>query len=396
MPFESTESSSTASFVCTLKKHRGPKACSERHLFQLPARDNMQDKPSDMPDEAPLITVAMPAFNSAGYISQAIDSVLAQTWTDFELLLVDDGSSDQTLSIMRQYETDARVRVVALPYNRGRPYARGQCLAYARGPYIAMLDADDWCAPDRLERQLAYLQAHPDVSVVGSWSRRVDADGRPLPDSMRREPTTAEAVRCEMLFRCPLHNPTVLARTAALREYGYDEAFRNAEDYDLWARMNSACRMANLPLKLTSYRRHAGQATAADELPIEDDWQKIHARQLTALGLTFSKQDLQYHALLHRGRRHFRERTGHGMDIAYVRWARRWLEALMHANTGCQRYPQRTFVHMLGQLWWSLCRKAAREAGMAVWLEFAASPLKQAALRAGLGRMVDRLTPAVG
>jgi glycosyltransferase involved in cell wall biosynthesis len=356
----------------------------------------MQHKANRMPATKPRITVAMPAFNSADYIGQAVDSVLAQTWTDFELLLVDDGSSDDTLSIMQQYKTDSRVRVVILPHNRGRPHARGQCLEHARGEYIAMLDADDWCEPDRLERQLVYLEAHPDISVVGSWSRRVDADGRPLPDSMRREPITPEAVRCEMLFRCPLHNPTVLARTAALREHGYDEHFQNAEDYDLWARMNATCRMANLPLKLTSYRRHAGQATSADELPIEQDWQKIHARLLTALGVIFDEQDLRYHALLHRGRRHFRERTGHAMDIAYVRWARRWLETLMRANAGCQRYPQGALARMVGQLWWALCRKAAREAGMAVWLEFGASPLKQAALRAGLARMAGRFRPIDG
>lgn len=347
----------------------------------------MQDQPSHRPDTAPLITVAMPAFNSACYIRQAIDSVLAQTWTDFELLLVDDGSSDETLSIMRQYESDARVCVVALPCNRGRPYARGQCLEHARGDYVAMLDADDWCEPDRLERQLAYLEAHPDISVVGSWSRRVDADGRSLPDGMRHEPIAPEAVCCEMLFRCPLHNPTVLARTSALRDHGYDEHFQNAEDYDLWARMNTTCRMANLPLKLTSYRRHAAQATTADELPIEQDWQAIHGRLLAAMGVTFSQQDLQYHALLHRGRRHFRDRTGRDMDRDYIRWARVWLEMLVAANAEQRIYPEPTFSAMVGQLWWGLCRKAARKAGMAVWLEFGRSSLKQAVLRASGAHM---------
>lgn len=343
---------------------------------------NMQDKLGDTPGATPLITVAMPAFNSAVYISQAIDSVLAQTWTDFELLLIDDGSGDQTLSIMRQYETDARVRVVALPSNRGRPNARGQCLERARGQYIAMLDADDWCAPDRLERQLAYLAAHPEIAAVGTWFWRVDADGRSLSDAIRRDPITPEAVRCEMLFRCPLHNPTVLARTAILREYGYDEHFHNAEDYDLWARMSATCRMANLALKLTSYRRHAAQATTADDLPVEQDWQAIHARLLSALGMTFNQQDLQYHALLYRGRRHFRERIGRDMDRAYIRWARRWLEALVQANAEHRIYPEPAFSATAGRLWWTLCRKAAREAGMPVWYEFARSSLRQAALRA--------------
>lgn len=349
----------------------------------------MQDTLSHRSGQTPLITVAIPAFNSADYIGQAIDSVLAQTLTDFELLLIDDGSSDDTLSTMRRYETDSRVRVRALADNGGRPHARGIGLDYARGEYLAMLDADDWCEPERLQRQVTYLQTHPDIAVVGSWFWRVDADGRPLSDSVRRDPISPDAVRCEMLFRCPLHNPTVVARTAVLRDYGYDEHFRHAEDYDLWARMNATCRMGNLPMKLTSYRRHEAQATSADELPIEQDWQAIHARLLTALGVTFNQQDLQYHALLYRGRRHFRERIGHDMDSAYIRWARRWLEALVAANAAHRIYPESTFSAMVGQLWWQVCRKASRAAGTPVWIEFARSRLWQSALRAGLMYAAD-------
>lgn len=324
----------------------------------------------------PRVTVFIAAYNAADTLGEAMDSVLAQTWSDFELLIVDDASIDATPILCRRYMTDSRVRVVRLEDNVGRAEVRNAGMARARGEYLAMLDADDRCMPQRLARQVAFLDAHPAIDVLGTWSHLIDDAGERRSPKKNQWRLTPDEVACWLLFRGIIHNPTIMARTDAMRGYRYDRDFPVAEDYDLWDRMRPQHGMALLPESLTEYRIHDGQASIARVEEGRERRRAIQARQLSALGMTFDDRDLRYHHLLYTGRRMFREQTGHAMDIEYVVWAEDWLRRLIAANRETRCYPEPAFARTAAALFFSVGRKAAKGGrSIRVGYRFLRSPL---------------------
>ena len=183
----------------------------------------------------PKVTVFIPVHNREDYICVAVNSILAQTFEDFELVVVDDGSSDRTVEVLQRY-SDRRLRVARNPENLGIPATRNHGLELARGDYIALLDSDDHAYPRRLERQVKYLDANPDIAQVGSWCSFMDSEGNML-DKVRRQPLKPDDIHAHLLFHCPVINRTVMARTAALRGLGYDTDFPRCQDYDMHCRL---------------------------------------------------------------------------------------------------------------------------------------------------------------
>lgn len=345
----------------------------------------MQNRPS-----VPRVSVFIPAFNAGPYIADAIDSVLAQTWSDFELLIIDDGSTDDTRMVLERYAGDGRIHIEYNEVNRGTPWTRNRGLAMVRGEFLALLDADDVCLPDRLRDQVDFLDRNPDIAVVGTRVAKSDDEGRALPiDRRRRQWFQPDDIAVEMLFSCPVLQPTMMARTSVLKAYGYDGAFAVAQDYEQFVRMTPEQRFAVMPQALTLYRQHASQATSAKVEQMRAARHALQARQLTELGMTFDADDVARHDLLFKfkGRRLFRELGGGELDIAFVRWARDWIERLLQANTATRRYPEPAFARIVAGRWFFVCRKAAAGPGRgAVWREF---------LRArGLAAVLMRTTPA--
>ncbi|HET7313109.1 glycosyltransferase family A protein [Salinisphaera sp.] len=339
----------------------------------------------------PRVSVLIPAFNAGRYIGEAIESVLAQSWTDFELIVVDDGSSDDTAAVCAaRARADSRVRLISQQRNRGRPWARNEALRCARGEFVAMLDADDRCMPDRLATQVAFLQAHPTIDVVGSWWHTIDENGQRLPPNRNKQRyLTADAVISYLLFCGIIHNPTVMARTEVLHRHGYDSDFPVAQDYHLWGRMVGSHRFAIIPRPLTEYRVHPTQASSARALEARARRRDIQAAQLDALGMTYDEEDLVYHNLIYSGRKLFEAHAGRPMDREYVRWASRWLPRLVAANQRFRRYPEPAFSRLVARLWGQLCRKASRDDAAGVWREFLACSLSYRLPRAVLADLND-------
>ena len=200
----------------------------------------------------PRITVAMPAHNAAPYISEAVDSILGQTCRDFELLVVDDGSTDDTARRVETY-ADRRIRLIRLGSNQGRAAARNAALEEARGAYLAWMDADDIAMPRRLEKQAAFLEAHPDVDVCGGWLQYFHQS-----EALERFPATPEEVRAATVFGAAVVNGCSMLRLEVLRAHGlrFDLALERAEDFAFWADMllGARRRAANLPEVLLRYR----------------------------------------------------------------------------------------------------------------------------------------------
>ncbi|MFA7604690.1 MAG: glycosyltransferase [Novosphingobium sp.] len=211
----------------------------------------------------PAITVAMSVYNGEPYLAEAVESVLAQTFTDFEFLILDDGSSDGSReTVARLAGRDSRIRPIVRE-NRGLIASLNQLLAEARAPLIARMDADDACLPQRFERQVAFLGEHPDHGVVGSWSQDIDEQGRPLRCDGVDPPVSHEAMLASIESGgSMLCHPAVMFRTEVVRAAGgYRPAFRHCEDLDLWLRLATRTRIANIPERLLRYRRSDGQVS---------------------------------------------------------------------------------------------------------------------------------------
>jgi glycosyltransferase involved in cell wall biosynthesis len=196
-----------------------------------------------------------PDYNGEKYWAQAIDSVLAQTFADFELIMIDDGSTDGSQQILIEYERrDSRVRVIVRE-NRGLATTLNDSIDVARGTWIARMDQDDIALPHRLERQLEWIE-RTGADLSGSWVRRFGTSDRRVVKLRQSD----EAIKMEMLFCSPFAHPAVMMRAALVKRLRYDRAWEKAEDYDLWERAAEAgWKMTNVPEVLLLYRVHAEQ-----------------------------------------------------------------------------------------------------------------------------------------
>jgi len=205
---------------------------------------------------APRVSVVMAVRDGDRWLSDAVESVLAQSETALELIVIDDGSTDRTPALLDALSrSDPRIRVfhqspagLAAALNRG--------VAEARAPYVARLDADDLAHVTRLERQVAVMEARPEVGILGSWALEIDGAGRAIGV---REPPADHALLQRLLAKGnPFVHSSVMARTDLLRRLGgYRVAFEGAEDYDLWLRASEVAELANVTEPLVSYRRHS-------------------------------------------------------------------------------------------------------------------------------------------
>lgn len=179
-----------------------------------------------------LVTIGLPVYNMASFLADAIRSVLNQTLTDWELIVIDDGSTDQSLAVARSF-TDPRIRVLADGVNRGVATRLNQLAALARGIYLARMDADDVMMANRLQTQVEYMRLNPGTDVVGAWAYVIDTQNQVCGlRSVTRLPQT----RSEVVRQVPFINPTILARTNWFRANPYRADCRRAEDFDLWLR----------------------------------------------------------------------------------------------------------------------------------------------------------------
>jgi hypothetical protein len=207
------------------------------------------------------VSVVLPVYNAERFVVEAVESILRQSLAAFELIVIDDGSTDRSRDLLAAIDSrDPRIRLISRE-NRGLTRSLNEGLNAATGEYVAIMNADDIALPDRLARQAAFLDAHPRVAAVGTQTQLLGDDRGRGPST--RLPESPEAVRAFMLRASPLAHPSVmLRRSAALAIGGYRPQMEPAEDYDLWLRLAEHHDLANLPEVLLEYRVHSGQATA--------------------------------------------------------------------------------------------------------------------------------------
>jgi hypothetical protein len=222
----------------------------------------------------PLVSVVMPVYNAAPYVRNAVDSILGQTFHDFEFIIINDGSTDNTTSIIDGYR-DPRVLIITQA-NHGLVYSLNRGIELARGTYIARMDADDVSLPDRLAKQVEMFAKEPGLCVVGTSIIRIDEAGKQL--GMECYLAHDAELRQDLAIRCPFAHGSVLMRTSAVQQVGgYRQEFWPAEDYDLWRRMAAVGQLANSLEPLYQYRVH-GKCISV----MEDSKQIGMARKISA------------------------------------------------------------------------------------------------------------------
>lgn len=230
---------------------------------------------------SPAVSVILSVRNGGSDLPQAIATILAQTFTDFELIAIDNGSTDETAEYLDGIE-DPRVRVYHQA-DAGLAAALNRGISLARGRYIARQDHDDWALPTRIEQQVKFLDAHPDHALIGTRAEIWAAD-KPT-GRFHDHPTEDEALRFELLFNNPFVHSSVMMRKSALDEVGgytTDPARQPPEDYELWSRIARKFRVANLPERLTIYREMPSSMSRAGVQPFSQKLVQLSAENLAA------------------------------------------------------------------------------------------------------------------
>ncbi|MBH8566029.1 glycosyltransferase [Nostoc sp. CENA67] len=218
----------------------------------------------------PKVTVLMPVYNGEIYLQEAIDSILSQTFQDFEFLIINDGSTDSTREIICSYD-DPRIRLIDNDCNLGLTQSLNKGLKLAEGEFIARQDADDISEPERLAKQVTFLETHPEVALVGTWYKDIDPQGKLI--EKRNLPCNSTQIRWEILFYCPfVHSAVMFHKYTILEQIGfYDEAYSYAQDYDLWWRIARSLKMINLNEYLVNLRINPSSMTATYGNIVDDE-----------------------------------------------------------------------------------------------------------------------------
>lgn len=284
------------------------------------------------------VSVVIPVFNKAAHVREAVESILQGTWTDLELIAVDDRSTDGSLDVLRSI-TDPRLRIIALERNLGPAGAMNAGIDACRGEYIARLDADDIAVPDRLALQVAFMDAQPHIGA-SSGHLMLMGDQR----GTWKFPLTPEACRARILFTTPIVQGACILRRSVIEEHGirYDPEWpRVGEDWLLWTRLLQVTEMANVDAVLLHYRRGSDNISRTSD---HAQHRALVARIFRAWGIELNEDDARSHLLVQR-------KFQQAPTAADVMAVRTWLDTLLRMNGKRALFPQEAFRAQVEQAW---------------------------------------------
>ncbi len=293
----------------------------------------------------PFVTVMMPVHNGEKYIKYAIESILSQTYKDFELLIVNDASTDKTVNIIHTYK-DSRIRLIHNSKQLGLSAIRQKGVSEARGSLLAFLDSDDIALSHRLEKQVNYFKENKDITAVGSWVGVIDEKGNKT-GRIWRHATLAKIIPSILLFRNCFTQSSMMVRKKNLLEFGYRLDYWAAPDYDLWSRMIAKYKMANISEVLTYYRAYKESMSHTEKAEIKNCTQKIMADNLKRLGLNATYEEVVIHDSLERHREEF--------SVKEIDKVQTWLIKLVLANQKKGVYPEKIFSSVVSDYWFKVC-----------------------------------------
>ena len=287
-----------------------------------------------------MLSVVMPVFNGEKFLKIAIESILNQTYTDFELLIINDGSTDKSADIINSYQ-DKRIRFLENDGNKGIFYTRNRLFEEVKGKYIAILDCDDYAEPTRLEKQADFLDKNNEFGLVGSWITLID-DKNTIKGAWQLE-HRPERIPAKLLFFNQFAQSSVMMRKE-FSDLKYREEYPPTEDYDLWVRISHKTRVINLAESLVKYRIHDNNISQTQREKADRNVLKIYKNQLEELGVYANQDELQIHKKV--GNMDFEKNNESFFEKAKI-----WLELLHAKNEEIEVYNKMVFNELLGEFW---------------------------------------------
>jgi len=312
-----------------------------------------------MEKSPPKITVLIPVYNAQEYIGASIASILNQTFRDFELLIINDGSTDDTASVIDTF-SDPRIRVFHNEKNLGIIDTPNRGIELARGDYIARMDADDIAYPKRLSKQIAFMERHSQIQILGA---SIMPFGRKRINLPWHNPSDHKEIQAGFLFGSPIASSTVMMRRSFLNKHHlrYDPRFPLCEDYYLWVRATGLGQAANLREPLVRYRFHPNQITQTNLVDNRTQSRIIRQLLLSQFVTNLCDSDMDLHeAIIY---------NHSELSISFLKQALAWLEHLESCNEKTMRYEPAVLRKILAWQWARLNFKS-RSLGLQVWLQY--------------------------
>lgn len=244
----------------------------------------------------PELSVIMPVYNAGNYLSETIESILNQTHTGFEFIILNDNSTDNSLAIIQRYMAkDSRIILINKLQNMGPASLRNEGFGIAKGEFIALMDADDIALPTRFQKQITLLKNNPEIGVCGTWFTFFGAKKNKIIKHSEQH----DNIKVSFLNSCGIGNPTVMLRKDALFGLQFDDDYVPVEDYDLWSRLLDKTKFYNIQESLLKYRQHDANISKTKIENVNRSIRKVKISQLSAFGIetTDSKIDSYLHAV---------------------------------------------------------------------------------------------------
>ena len=229
----------------------------------------------------PLVSVILPVFNGEKHLSECVESVLSQTFKDFEFIIVDDASTDNTVPMLKEFaKKDNRIIIVTHEVNQKQTAAANTAIKLSRGKYLARMDADDIALPNRFEKQVTFMEENPDIGLLGSWVDIIDDNGNIL--KIWHTHDSAGYLGWNLLFGTSFAHSSIMMKNSIVKKVGFYQS-PEAEDYDLWSRISRVTNVANLPEVLQQKRVWAGQLALKVPTETRDSVLKIMQKNMNYL-----------------------------------------------------------------------------------------------------------------
>lgn len=293
--------------------------------------------------QIPLVSIVFPIHNSEIFLRESIESLIAQSYKNLEIIALNDGSTDRSKHILRQYK-DIRIKHVEHTKNRGLVSTLNEGFALARGTYIARMDPDDISDTDRIKEQVAYLEKHPEIDVLGTWIKVFGKDNY-IWETHRND----AYIKAKLLFENPIAHPSVMIRVNSLNKTKifFNERFPSAEDFMFWAELAaSGFRFANLDKALLEYRTHDSQIGVAKQAQQQRSSWKVRKYSLDRLNITPSKTEISIHQKLSSWRK---LNSGEFAKTAV------WLSKILIANKYGNVFDREALNRVIGERWLVSC-----------------------------------------
>lgn len=286
----------------------------------------------------PEVSVVMSVYNDELYLQEAIDSILNQTFANFEFIIINDASTDSSQAIIEHYH-DARIRLLTNDHNLMLPQCLNQGIRIARGKYIARMDADDISLPNRLEKQLTFMEENLDIGVCGAWVKVFGANA----EWIRQLDTDHETMRCNFIFEHQMVHPTIIMRKDFILKYNlfYNPEYVKAQDYELWCRCGRYFQLANINEVLLLYRQRENRNAILKEQQRFSEM--IQLQELRELGIEPTMAETELHTQISLWMIH--------SEQDFLRRTRIWFDKLIEANSKTRYYPEPAFSENIMKRW---------------------------------------------